>query len=352
VAGDSPSQWNQESAVLISLFHQEAKGATIIHPVSKSQTSVAMTAFADDTTIHGNTINRQKSPTEMALDVQDDLTHWNEFLHAAGHFLELSKCACYFIIWGFDEDGRPIATPNGNLGVDIKIRQRDDTLVNIQQLSVEDGQKTLGVIKCPSGSQSQEINRLRAKSDGIARRVKLSSLTRTESQLAYETSYIPAMRYPLTTTSIHQSDMEKIQQQATAAFLSKMGYNRNMPREVVFGHKLHQGLGFRHLFDMQGIDGTIALLQELNSHSSTNTILMATIQTIQIKAGISSNIFEDTTPLEDIPWSWLMRIRDFLQHMNADIRGIPITTIPLYREHDKHIMEIAINSHRLTVKEL
>jgi hypothetical protein len=294
----------------------------------------------------------QKSPSKMAQDIQDDLTHWNEYLYAAGHFLKLSKCACYFIIWGFDEDGNPMATSNDALGVEIKIRQRDESLVKIQQLSIKDGQKILGVMKCPSGSQAPEIERLKAKSDGIARRMTMSSLTRSEARLAYETSYLPAMRYSLTTTSIHQTDMEKIQQKATAAFLAKMGYNRNMPWEVVFGHRLHQGLGFRHLFDIQGIDGIIALIQELNSNSSTNDILQLTIQTIQLEAGISKSTFEDTTPLAYVPWSWLMSIRDFLHHLNAEIRGIPITTTPHYRENDQHIMEAASGTNRFTNKEL
>jgi hypothetical protein len=147
-------------------------------------------------------------------------------------------------------------------------------------------------------------------------------------------------------------DMEKMQQKATAAFLSKMGYNRYMPREVVFGHKLHQGLGIRHLYDMQGIDGTIALLQELNSTNTINEILIATIQTIQLEAGIRKPVYEDTTPLDYVSWSWLMSIRDFLHHMDAEIRGIPIHTVPQHREHDQHIMEVTNNSHRLTTKEL
>jgi hypothetical protein len=45
------------------------------------------------------------------------------------------------------------------------------------ELSIKDGQKTLGVMKCPSSSQAPEIDRLRGKSDGIARRVALSSLS-------------------------------------------------------------------------------------------------------------------------------------------------------------------------------
>jgi hypothetical protein len=153
------------------------------------------------------------------------------------------------------------------------------------------------------------------------------------------------MRYSVATTSIHQLDTEKIQQQATSAFLAKIGYNRNMPRKVVFGHQLHQGLGFRHLFDMQGIDGIIALIQELNSIGTTNEILMATIQTVQLESGMSKSIFEDTTPLTHISWSRLMSIRDFLHHMNAEICGIPVTIIPHYKENDTHIMEAIMHGH-------
>jgi hypothetical protein len=207
-------------------------------------------------------------------------------------------------------------------------------------------------MKCPSGSQQPEIDRLKEKSDKIAKQLRHSSLSHGETRLAYETSYLPAMRYSLTTIAIHQLDMEKIQQHATTAFLSEMGYNRNMPREVVYGHKMHQSLGFRHLFDIQGIDGTAALIQELNSSGTTNELLMATLQTTQIEAGISRNIFQDTIPLPHVPWSWLMSIRDFLHHIQADIRGIPITVIPKYRDNDKHIMEEAIRVESFTPKEL
>jgi hypothetical protein len=113
-AGDSPSQWNQESAVLKSLFHQEARGSDIVHPVTKTLTSIAMRAFADDTTIHGNSPHN-KSSTELAQDVHTDLTAWNELLHAFGHLLELSKCACYFIMWEFDSDGQPTAISTEDL---------------------------------------------------------------------------------------------------------------------------------------------------------------------------------------------------------------------------------------------
>jgi ribonuclease HI len=337
-AGDSPSQWNQESAVLIDLFSSEAHAARITHPVNKTVDSVAMTAFADDTTIHGNITECESHPNVIIQNIQEDITHWNEYLHAAGHHLELSKCACYVIFWEFDHDSQPTATLN-KTDPGIKIRQRDNSVITIPILPIDVGQKTLGVMKTPSGLQMPEIGRLKEKSDSIARRVNLSHLTRSEARLAYETTYIPSMRYSLTTTAINQLDMETIQQKATSAFLSKMGYNRNMPREVVYGHPLYQGLGLRHLYDMQGIDGIIAFIREINYKSTIQTILMSTAQALQIEAGIGKNIFETTGPLPHISWSWLMSIRDFLEHIDAEIRGVPITVIPRCRENDKYLME-------------
>jgi ribonuclease HI len=344
-AGDSPSQWNQESAILISLFSKQASNAKIIHPVTGTCSDVSMTAFADDTTIHGNDHCGNKTKLELIDNVQNDLTCWNEYLHAAGHLLELTKCACYMVIWNFDNDGQPtILCEDHDEKIKIQIRQRDNSTVVIPQLSHDTGQKTLGVMKCPSGSQQPEIERLREKSDAIARRLILSGLTRKEARLAYETSYIPAMRYSLATTSIHQVDLEKIQQRATSAFLTKMGYNRNMPREVVFGHQLYQGLSLRHLFDIQGIDGITTFIQEINSNGKTKSVLAATIQALQIEAGIGKSIFEQTEPLPHVDWSWLMSIRDFLEHINAEIRGVPVTITPLCRRNDKYIMEAIPNT--------
>jgi hypothetical protein len=63
--------------------------------------------------------------------------------------------------------------------------------------------------------------------------------------------------------------MEKIQAKATAAFLSAQGFNRHTPKEVVFAPTRYQGIGMRHLYDLQETDGTRLPLQELNSEGST-----------------------------------------------------------------------------------
>jgi hypothetical protein len=220
----------------------------------------------------------------------------------------------------------------------------------IPQLPTNKAQKLLGVMKCPIGDQQAEIARLRAKSDNYARRINSNSLTRSEARLAYDVFYIPAIRYSLNITAINQTDLENIQAKATAAFLAAQGYNRNMPREVVYAPALYQGVGMRHLYDIQGSDCTRLLLQELNNHgSTTERMITAVLEIMQLESGIGRPILEDCRPLDYIEWGWIPQIRDFLHHINGQI----VTTQrrpKTYREHDTYLMDSEYLS-RITQRE-
>lgn len=202
----------------------------------------------------------------------------------------------------------------------------------IPQLESNKPQKLLGVMKCPIGDQQAEISRLKEKSDTYAKRLNSNYLNRSDASLAYEVFYIPALRYSLQITSINQVDMETIQSKATTAFLSAQGYNRHLPREVAFAPKKYQGIGMRHLYDLQGSDGTRLLLQELNQDKSmTQGMLLTLLETIQMEAGIGDPILENCRPLDYIEWGWIPHIRDFLYHIDGQIIGV--TPKPaLYRE--------------------
>jgi hypothetical protein len=203
-------------------------------------------------------------------------------------------------------------------------------------------------MKCPIGDQQAEISRLKTKSDYIATRINSNALTRSEAKLAYEVFYIPALRYSLNITAINQIDMETIQSKATLAFLTAQGYNRHMPREVVYAPLLYQGIGMRHLYDLQGSDSTRLLLQELNfENSMTQKMLLELLDVIQLEAGIGNPILEDCRSLEYIEWGWIPQIRDFLHHINGKI--MHATRKPdVYREHDQYLMDASylINQSR------
>jgi hypothetical protein len=178
--------------------------------------------------------------------------------------MELGKCACYLSIWKFQDNGYAYTMTPDEHGQQLMVTDINGNAQMIPQLPTNKAQKLLGVMKCPIGDQQAEILRLKSKSDSYAQKINSNYLTRAEARLAYEVFYIPAIRYSLNTTSINQTNLESIQAKATIAFLSAQGYNRHMPPEVVYAPAMYQGIGIRHLYDIQGSDGIRLFLQEIN----------------------------------------------------------------------------------------
>jgi hypothetical protein len=268
-AGDSPSQWCQESAMLLDLYERNTSGSTMSFRDGTIAAKIPLAAFADDTNLLGNDDSRTKSIDQLVANTKKSFEVWNNLLHATGHFMELGKCACYLSIWDFEEDGYAFTVPPDKLQIQIEVNDINGGHQTIKQLSAETSQKLLGVMRNPIGNQQDELKRLQQKSDHIALRINSHSLSYTEAKMAYETFYIPALRYSLAITSLNQMDLERVQSKATIALLAASGYNRHMPREIVFAPKLYQGIGFKHLYDLQGCDATRLLLQEINTSGGT-----------------------------------------------------------------------------------
>jgi hypothetical protein len=272
-AGDSPSQWNQESAMLLDLYEEQAPKAEMTYRDRTKATDIPIVAFADDTNLFGNDDKHRKSKAQLVIETQKAFKIWNKLLHATGHFMELGKCLCYLSIWDFQDDGYAFTIPPEELQVQIEVKDIGGNRQIIDQLSSDVSQKLLGVMKNPLGNQQDEVKCLKNKSNDMATKINAFALSTTEAKLAYEAFYIPAMRYSLATTSINQNDFESIQSQATLALLAAMGYNRHMPREVVFAPKIYQGLGLKHLYNLQGSDSVQLLLQEISEQSSNRGFL-------------------------------------------------------------------------------
>jgi hypothetical protein len=348
-AGDSPSQWCQQSAMLFDLYDKSHRGTQLSDRTGRPVTDVPMAAFADDTNLIGNDDSRTLSINELVDMAQKGFTIWNELLHATGHFMELEKCACYLSIWEFQEDGYAYTLSPQDHAEQIQVKDLNGITKVIPQLPSDKSQKLLGVMKNPIGNQQDEIQRLRTKSNRLATQINTHALSTKEAKLAYESFYLPAMRYSLAITSINQIDFESIQKQAIASLLSALGYNRHMPREVVFCSRFYQGLGMKHLYDIQGTDSTRLLIQEINTPSPTSKMLKCLLEVVQMESGIGKPILEDNRPLSYIEWGWISGLRDFLHHINGSITNATATP-SIYREGDSYIMDAPI-FNTLTRKE-
>jgi hypothetical protein len=209
-AGDSPSQWCQQSALLFDLYKKEMPGAQMSHKHGNRKVNIPMAAFADDTNLLGNNDIHSKTQEDLTDKAKGAFSTWNGLLNAAGHFMELTKCACYLSFWKFQEDGYAYTMSPDEHKQKIYVNDINGQEKEIPQLESNQPQKLLGVMKCPIGDQQAEISRLKIKSDTYAKWMNSNFLNRTDARLAYEVFYILAMRYSLQITSINQVSMETI----------------------------------------------------------------------------------------------------------------------------------------------
>jgi hypothetical protein len=121
-AGDSPSQWCQQSAMLFELYANETSGTCLTRRDGSQRIDLPMAAFADDANLIGNDDNRILSLDGLIHKTQTGFTTWNELLYAAGHFMELPKCSCYLSVWDFQEDGYAFMIPPADLQREILVK--------------------------------------------------------------------------------------------------------------------------------------------------------------------------------------------------------------------------------------
>jgi len=139
--------------------------------------------------------------------------------------------------------------------------------------------------------------------------------------------------------------MEKAQSMTTPLILSKMGYNRNMPKAVVYAPSTHGGLGFKHLHTERGLQKVLQVLKHLRTSTTLGKLLDITIKAYQIQAGIKNHILEDTTPLSWMPNWWINNLREFLYSIKGTIIVEHPWMIQPLRINDRHLMQTFLQAN-------
>jgi hypothetical protein len=177
------------------------------------------------------------------------------------------------------------------------------------------GRRTLGARIAPSGNWDDEYNFRRKQGHELSLRMAGSSLAKATARLGYRTMVCPALEYPLTVTQFSQERCDKITSPILRSSLSQMGYNRNSPKEVVYGPEETGGLGPHDLFIEQGIAQVTALVGHLReTQSKTGNMMKIELDWCHLQAGTANHLLENPfTKIDYIETCWIMSIRDFLR---------------------------------------
>jgi hypothetical protein len=99
-------------------------------------------------------------------------------------------------------------------------------------------------------------------------------MAKDTARLGYEVMVCPKLEYPLTVTQFTQDQCDKITSPVLCACMLQMGYNRNSPKEVVYGPVEMGALGLHDLYVEQGIEQVSALVGHLREKKSKTGQMM------------------------------------------------------------------------------
>jgi hypothetical protein len=147
--------------------------------------------------------------------------------------------------------------------------------------------------------------------------------------------------YSLGTTYIRKAEFHSIQSPTISAFLAASGYNRHFPRALVFAPRSKGGLGYVHLYLLQGQQCIRLLLRHILHQTELGKQIRIDLAWIQLEAGVSTAILTNTqNDLDYVQDGWVLGIRRFLKTVDAEIQLTEVESPQIYRQNDVYLMDI------------
>jgi hypothetical protein len=116
----------------------------------------------------------------------------------------------------------------------------------------------------------------------------------------YSLYYLTSIGYTLAATRFSLAQCNTIHSPVIWATLNKMGINRNVYRNIVFGPKYVGGMALRHLHTLKGIRRTQYLIGHLTNDDGVATLMRICIEATQHHFSFSSITFTDRLSSTDL----------------------------------------------------
>jgi hypothetical protein len=338
---DAPARWGFTCDPLLELYKELASDATIQSPISNTKTNNKIAGFVDDTTTL--TIQHYTIMIYIILILQKDAQLWERLLYTSGGKLEIPKCIFALFDWSFDKWGRPTLSSSSSNHLHLQCSETKKHAI-IPQMSTKEAYKYVGIQLALDGNMEAQILDLQKKCNDMSTILSQTYFSAREADLGFTTVFTPSVKYALPVSSISPVKLLKIQQAPVTAVLPRLGYNKHMPRAVVFATKSRGGIGLLNLPTEQGASQLQLLLTHIRAKSNLHDTIIILIETYQLITGTSKSPFVDTSPRSYVSSPWIQSVQSFLSSINGTIYIPSITPITKNRVNDQLIMDLTTNT--------
>jgi hypothetical protein len=333
---DAPARWGFVCDALIKVYKNIANNAEVISPISKISANHKIGAFVDDTVLMN--FNNKQLCYYILLFLQSDAQTWEKLLYTSGGKLEIPKCNFGVFDWEYDNYGRALLKLSNKSILNVQ-NSENNTNMQIQQMEPFESYKYVGIHIALDGNQKDQISNLSDKCRKMVTVFSQPYFNSKDSEQGFMTIYTPLIRYALPATSITKKKLCIIQQPVISSALSRLGYNRNMPRAVIHASKLYGGAGILDLYTEQGCGQVLNLLSYLRLQQYLHNPIISLIESYWISSGKSNPPFIDTSPTPYVQAPWITSIKEFLHQLRCTIHIPILPQLPPLREHDSPIMQ-------------
>ncbi|KAI2496301.1 hypothetical protein MHU86_18213 [Fragilaria crotonensis] len=296
-SANSPAIWCFLSSTLFDCYDTQAHPATYWDTQDDVRVDLGLIGFVDDCNGQTNSFADDGSPNTvktLVAQAQANAQCWTDLLMASGGALELSKCSNHILQWQFSMQGAPVLVPKHPAAeVNITVRERqDDAGTELRVLSAFTAHKTLGHYKDPAGTQREQYRQLKQKSDSITAFLWEVPLTRLEAWTYYFACYLPAVSYPLASSSLSKQCLENVQRKAMSIIVPRCGFNRNTKKAILYGPLALGGASFRSLVVQQGVAQVMMFVRQWRTNSIAGKLLRIAVSWFQSQVGVSYSFLE------------------------------------------------------------
>ena len=141
-----------------------------------------------------------------------------------------------------------------------------------------------------------------------------------EAHILYQRVWIPQISYCLPVTTFSKSQCQRIHSPIINSVLAKTGFNRNMPRDIVFSHKEHGGLGYQSIHYRQGLAHIKEILYRTRKNDNVGKLLQILLTFTQLESGTSEEVLSERfNACEYVGEIWLTNTWEFTAEYNICI---------------------------------
>jgi hypothetical protein len=339
-AADSMPRWCILSDLIIRLYINKAKSNNLYSPISKKQIQAIIKAYVDDThsTFTGNSIN------ELKFFLIHNAKLWESLLHQIGGKLEISKCKFVIYNWKYDEIGTRKLIREKSIGqITIKDSETGKDM-QINEIDVTEPYKLLGIQMAPANNQQGNITSMQERCEKMKKLIKTANLPPKEMETCLYSIVLPTLKYGQAAMSIPKETILNVQKPLINMILPRIGYNRHIPRALVYASKKYGGLEIPNLYTEQGIAQIKYILGALRSNCEASNLITGLMETYNISTGTLSHPFQRKTIIQYVESKWINSIIIFLTSIKGKITINNYTGFQKLRINDEAIMEAAMKT--------